>query len=794
MTMKVESFDGKRGRTVLAHMVTSTPVLARVAARWTTRGLFGSPWENVVGTWCVEFYRKHDKAPRKAIRTLYEQWAEHHQDKDTARLVERFLAHVSEEHEAEGKLATDHVLDIAGRHFNEVAAVRLKEDIESAVDAGRPDKVTKLVNDYKEVQIGSTSHIDVFLDKEAVLHAFSEEPTDSLITFGNDLDRFFSRMLQRKSFVAFQGPEKSAKSFWLNELAYLAMLQRNRVAFFAIGDLTEEEMIIRIAERAAQRPSQQGYSKWPVKLKIPTSLTLPKPKPGEEGELVPKLTYELKSYENPLTGAGAWNTFQHITQRKVKSKNSYFRMSCHPSDSITIVEVRDKVRDWAADGFSADVICIASGSLVLTDRGLVPIENIRCSDRLWDGVSWVSHGGLVYKGVRHVTTYAGLTATPDHQIWTEDGWRSIESCRQLGLRVAQTECSGREVRIGRNYIRDSPASGFPLSKVRAMVRGGAGLRVCPMCEMRCREVGQLCKHPAWDIQGVSQLFAAQTIPDMVLAKVGGCEESLHQQQARGVESLRGKGYRVPLRIGYGSMSLDHREFGRAPEGFGNRPHRQRWALRTREPSILNEKAELLAHKETPDNSDAASFPHHVSLCDVCGQHHYGAFGEWDDFRGNRTTMAEEHQPGPVPVWDIVNSGPFHRFTVQGLLVHNCIDYMDILAPVPGFAKDERDATNKTWKQTKALAQETSSLVITATQADAGSYERRSQTRRNFSTDKRKYAHVDGLVAINVTDQEREMGLLRLAWLAKRRGKYSTRRECYVAGNLAIASPAILAKF
>lgn len=66
-------------------------------------------------------------------------------------------------------------------------------------------------------------------------------------------------------------------------------------------------------------------------------------------------------------------------------------------------------------------LCIAAGQEVLTDKGLVPIEKVTTSHRVWDGVEWVSHDGLLDQGVREVITYDGLTATPDHEVFTNDG-------------------------------------------------------------------------------------------------------------------------------------------------------------------------------------------------------------------------------------------------------------------------------------------------------------------------------------------------------------------------------------
>lgn len=70
-------------------------------------------------------------------------------------------------------------------------------------------------------------------------------------------------------------------------------------------------------------------------------------------------------------------------------------------------------------GKVAELACIAEGQLVLTDSGLVPIEQVTTDMKLWDGEEWVSHEGVVFKGIKEVITYEGLTATPDHLVWIE---------------------------------------------------------------------------------------------------------------------------------------------------------------------------------------------------------------------------------------------------------------------------------------------------------------------------------------------------------------------------------------
>ena len=70
-------------------------------------------------------------------------------------------------------------------------------------------------------------------------------------------------------------------------------------------------------------------------------------------------------------------------------------------------------------GKVAELACISEGQLVLTNHGLIPIEKISVWDKVWDGIKWVSHEGVIYRGERRVITYDGLTATPDHLVWID---------------------------------------------------------------------------------------------------------------------------------------------------------------------------------------------------------------------------------------------------------------------------------------------------------------------------------------------------------------------------------------
>lgn len=129
-----------------------------------------------------------------------------------------------------------------------------------------------------------------------------------------------------------------------------------------------------------------------------------------------------------------------------------------------------------------------------------------------------------------------------------------------------------------------------------------------------------------------------------------------------------------------------------------------------------------------------------------------------------------------------------------------IDYSDILAPENTGRKHEQDrnVVNDTWKALRRLSQERHALVITPTQAKADSYnvtnEPILQTMKSFSDDKRKLAHVTGMIGLNQTPEEKEMQGMRLNWIVLRGAPYNITKPLYVGTCFPLARALCCASF
>ena len=101
-----------------------------------------------------------------------------------------------------------------------------------------------------------------------------------------------------------------------------------------------------------------------------------------------------------------------------------------------------------------------------------------------------------------------------------------------------------------------------------------------------------------------------------------------------------------------------------------------------------------------------------------------------------------------------------------------IDYPDILDVEPNSSNlSERGTVNATWKAMRKLSQEKHCLVIAPTQADAGSYDIETLGMSNFTEDKRKIAHVTGMIGLNQIGEEKKAAMMRLNWIALREEEF-----------------------
>lgn len=290
----------------------------------------------------------------------------------------------------------------------------------------------------------------------------------------------------------------------------------------------------------------------------------------------------------------------------------------HTRTSLEVFGTAEKARRRQAKVINFG-LCIAEGQEVLTRQdGLVPIECVEDWHDVWDGVEWVGHEGLICRGEQEVITYDGLTATPDHEVYLQEGGRV--SLWELASQV----CFGRiaigargEVPVGYAYANgpgwyareqaEEPRSG---AEVRGLRKGALGVGV-QYSGMAHEELHL----PARQVQGSSR----QNLGPAVRRN----DPALPARYARIVKALQGAGCQSALRVAGGFYYLGARTLaGYRFQGARYRPDRQRRSLLPRQ------------------------------------------------FAAGYQVREHPQRPKVAKVYDLLNAGPRRRFTVAGKIVSN----------------------------------------------------------------------------------------------------------------------------
>lgn len=128
-----------------------------------------------------------------------------------------------------------------------------------------------------------------------------------------------------------------------------------------------------------------------------------------------------------------------------------------------------------SDNWTRFRYCVAGSAKVLTDAGTIRLDQVRLHHKIFDGEEFVSHGGLMFKGVKATVGVDGVLMTPDHEVLSASGeWERADSQPDVG----------REVRYGfgaEQAVYDIINCG---PRTRFAAQGTTGMVICHNCVER----------------------------------------------------------------------------------------------------------------------------------------------------------------------------------------------------------------------------------------------------------------------------------------------------------------------
>ena len=182
-------------------------------------------------------------------------------------------------------------------------------------------------------------------------------------------------------------------------------------------------------------------------------------------------------------------------------------------------------------GKIAELACIAEGELVLTNKGLVPIESVKLEHKLWDGLNWVNHEGVIYKGEKEVIEYEGLKATKDHIVWVEGKKEPIQfgEAASSSSHLVQTGDGRRNIWLGKNNITRKEME----QKNESLL---CSYKVYGMWRDNMEKQKQFNK---WKIKGMSEMLTTKNCSRVAIQKIIYSKKECARKE-KGMAINRGK--------------------------------------------------------------------------------------------------------------------------------------------------------------------------------------------------------------------------------------------------------------
>lgn len=434
--MNIKKYTANEERMILTGMILNKFILGKITSKW-KKGMFKSSWANIVGDWCVDYFNKFDKPPRKHIQGLFESWAQETQDEDGVSLIEKFLSNLSEDYKRMSKdINPDYVLDIAGKYFAKVAISKLNSALQGDLDMGKYKQAEKRIANFLPVELGGGEGVDVLRDDAAIRRALEEE-SKPLFSYPGAFGRFINNQLCRESFICFMGPEKRGKSFWLGDMAWQGMKARRKVAFFSVGDMTEPQMMRRFLVRACRRPRKAK------KIKIPISIAI--------SNKASHVEYKEYNYDTPLSFQYARKACDYIIS-KTKSKDELLRLSTHPMNTLTVKGIESILDGWARDGWAPDIIVIDYADILDMGEG----EDMRANtNKTWMALRALSqklHCLVITATQANAASYDADTLSKSN--FTEDKRKLAHVTAMVGINQTKEEKRKGIQRLNYIVLRD----------------------------------------------------------------------------------------------------------------------------------------------------------------------------------------------------------------------------------------------------------------------------------------------------------------------------------------------------
>ena len=359
--MKRRKIDSQVERSLLIALIMSKDFLSQ-ALPVLSPDIIDAGHFRLVATWCLDYFKEYGEAPERHVETLYHSWVENQENPGPeSDAIRDLLEDLSDEYDKKMSLNVPYLVDELGTFLSRRHLLRLQESLDFNLKTGDEEAAERSVLEYRVVEVGAGAGVDPLTDTTAWERAFSE-PAQPLLMFPGDAGTFLNQALTRDSLVGIQGPEKRGKTWWCIEFVMRALMERRKVAFFQVGDLSENQLLLRLGVRLTGRPS---FKKDCGTIRVPRAIQRPQQsgpdeEEGNSAKKIAQVDHRTVDATKPISKGSCLRACETFMKKcGISPDKPFLKVSVHPNSAINVTGLVSVLDRWEmSEGFVPDVVVI----------------------------------------------------------------------------------------------------------------------------------------------------------------------------------------------------------------------------------------------------------------------------------------------------------------------------------------------------------------------------------------------------------------------------------------------------
>lgn len=449
--MKRQKIESYIERQLLVAMIMSTEFLSQASAIMNL-DLIDLPYFKRIAKWCLSYHQQYGKAPGKNIQSIFSEWEERTANNPAmiseVDSVADLLEGLSNETPNE-PMNVPYLIDHLRSYLERKKLQKLQEQLNYSLQTGQEDEAKEAILNWKPIEVQAGNGFDPLRDTGIWERTFSLSSFEPLISFPGDAGKFLNSGLTRDGLIGIQAPEKRGKTFWCIEFVARALMERRKIAFFQVGDLSEHQVMIRLGMYWAQRPFLKHLC---GEYEIPISIVPPK-KMDED----PEIETKKRTFPNPLTKSACEKACQKLMRGYGLNLNkSYLKVSIHPNSSINVLGISAILDRWELlEGFIPDVIVVDYADILAPeDPRAQPRDQVNTTWKALRKLSQERHCLVIVPTQADAASYDITTQSMKN--FSEDKRKLAHVTGMLGLNQTTEEKTKSIMRLNWIALRESP--------------------------------------------------------------------------------------------------------------------------------------------------------------------------------------------------------------------------------------------------------------------------------------------------------------------------------------------------